>query len=300
VPRIVRPDELMAANSATWTGETLADIAGYPLAGLFIAFLGSALPIAFFADAATYLISAALLAAISIPRSPGQVAHTTGNAARRFAGELMDGWRYLRRQPALFQNTVVSAVAQTSIGATLALTVVYSRDWLDQSTFAYPANYAAIETAIGIGNLVGGFAVGAIGGRLRKGPLIVGGMIAMGAGTVVLGLTGDVLIALVGAATLGVANLVFIIPTQTMFGEVVPIHLMGRVVAFRSSLVYGAMMGAMAVSGVLAETMGAGLVIAAFGAVTVAAGLISAVLPAVRDPEHAVELAAARDAPARS
>ena len=34
----------MAANSATWTGETLADIVGYPLAGLFIAFLGGAHP----------------------------------------------------------------------------------------------------------------------------------------------------------------------------------------------------------------------------------------------------------------
>ena len=37
VPRIVAHDDLMAANSALWTSETLADLAGYPIAGLFVA-----------------------------------------------------------------------------------------------------------------------------------------------------------------------------------------------------------------------------------------------------------------------
>ena len=31
VPRIVRPDDLLAANSALWTAESLADILGYPI-----------------------------------------------------------------------------------------------------------------------------------------------------------------------------------------------------------------------------------------------------------------------------
>ncbi len=40
MPRIVRPDDLLTANSANWMAETLADIVGYSLAGLFVAFLG--------------------------------------------------------------------------------------------------------------------------------------------------------------------------------------------------------------------------------------------------------------------
>ena len=67
----------------------------------------------------------------------------------------------------------------------------------------------------------------------------------MGLATVVLGLTGNVLIALAAASILGIANLVFIIPTQTIFIEITPIELMGRVVAFRGSLVFGAMTLAM-------------------------------------------------------
>jgi DHA3 family macrolide efflux protein-like MFS transporter len=286
LPRIVKEDDVMAASSATWTADTLADIIGYPLAGLFVAFLGTAagsLGLAFFADSATYVLSAVLIAGITVAPLVREPVARAGNAFRVFAGELADGWRFLRDKPALIQNTLISTVAQMSVGVTLALTVVYARDVLDQSVIPYPQNFAAIETAIGIGNLAGGLVVGALGARLRKGWLVIGGFVAMGLSTVILGLTGNVLIALAAAVTTGVANLIFIIPTQTIFIEITPIELMGRVVAFRGSLVFGAMTLAMAISGILAESVSAGLVIAGFGLLTVLGGLAGALLPAVRD-----------------
>ena len=66
LPRIVREDELLTANSALWVGETMADVIGYPLAGLFVAALASALPTAFWLDSATYIASAALLSTIVV------------------------------------------------------------------------------------------------------------------------------------------------------------------------------------------------------------------------------------------
>lgn len=283
VPRIVAPRDLMAANSATWTSETLADIAGFPLAFLFVASLGGALSIAFFVDAASYLISALLIAGIVIPPVARSAAPRLGGAVRAFLGELRDGWRMLSDKPPLFHNTLISAVAQTSIGATLALMVVYASEALDGTLIPYPQNYAAIETAIGIGNLIGGLTVGAIGTHLRKGPLIVGGFIVMGIATVALGLTGNVLLALVAATVIGIANLVYVIPSQTLFAELTPPEFMGRVVALRSTIVYGALTGAMAVSGVLAEAFPVGLVIAGFGLVTALSGLVAAFLPGVRN-----------------
>jgi MFS family permease len=47
IPRIVKDDELVAANSAIWLGDSLADVAGYPMAALFVAALGSSLAVAF-------------------------------------------------------------------------------------------------------------------------------------------------------------------------------------------------------------------------------------------------------------
>ena len=283
VPRLVSRDDLLAANSATWTAETLADIAGFPLAGLFVAFLGADLALAFAVDSATYLLSALLLAFVFLPPLVRQQAPRVGGAVRSFLDELGGGWRFLRGQPALIQNTLVSAVAQATVGVTLALTVVYARDWLDGTLIPYPESYAAVETAIGVGNLVGGLAVGALGSRLRKGWLVVGGFIFMGLATIAFGLTGNVALALLAALVMGVANLVYIIPTQTIFLELTPIELMGRVVAFRSSLVFGSMLGAMAISGILAESLAVGWVIAGFGVLTVVAGVVAALLPAVRD-----------------
>ena len=49
--RSCRSEDLLSANSALWVGETIADVIGYPLAGLFVALLGSAVPLAFWVDA---------------------------------------------------------------------------------------------------------------------------------------------------------------------------------------------------------------------------------------------------------
>lgn len=283
IPRLVRRDDLMAANSATWTAETLADIAGYPVAGFFVAFLGADLPLAFWADAATYLVSALLIVGMAIPPVARATAPIVGGLLGRFRSDLAEGFHFLRGQPSLFQNTVVSVVAQTSAGALLALTVVYAKEVLDGTLIPYPANYTAIEAAIGVGNLIGGLAIGAIGGRLRKGWLIGLGMAAMGAAQLVMGLTGNVALAIGLAAALGVANLVFVIPSQTLFAELTPMPLMGRVMATRSSLVFGGMTLAMAVAGVLAEIWPVGVVISGFGLLTALMGLTALLLPAIRD-----------------
>lgn len=283
LPRIVRREDLTPANGAIWTGETIADIAGYPLAGVFVAFLGTNLALAFWVDSVTYLVSAVLLAGIIVPPVAREVGPRVAGAVAAFTIELREGWHFLRRETALFQNTLVSVLAQLSIGATLALMVVYAERSLDGETIPYPESYAVIEAAIGLGNLVGGFVVGAIGARLRKGWLVVSGFLVMGLATIVLGLTSNEVLAVVAAITIGVFNLVYVIPSQTLFAERTPEGLMGRVIAIRSSIVMGALTGAMAVSAVLADHVDAGLVIAVTGLLSVLAAGVAAALPAVRD-----------------
>jgi MFS family permease len=283
LPRIVARDDLIPANGAIWTGETLADIAGYPLAGVFVAFLGTNLALAFWVDAMTYIVSAVLLVGLVIPPVVRDMGPRAGSAIAAFLDELRDGWRFLRGEAALFQNTLVSVVAQLSIGATLSLMVVYAERSLAGDVIPYPESYAVIEAAIGLGNLAGGFAVGAIGARLRKGWLVVIGFLVMGLATVILGLTSNELIALGAAVVIGIFNLVYVIPSQTLFAERTPAGLMGRVVAIRSSIVMGALTGAMAVSAGLAEQVDAGLIIAVTGLLTVLAAVLAALLPAVRD-----------------
>jgi MFS family permease len=283
VPRIVKREDLTPANGAIWTGENMADIAGYPLAGVFVAFLGTNLALAFWLDAMTYIISALLLAGLFIPPAARVAGPRVAGAVATFVDELREGWRFLRHDAALFQNTMVSVLAQLSIGATLALMVVYAQRSLDGDLIPFPESYAVIEAAIGLGNLVGGFVVGAVGARLRKGWLVITGFAVMGLATIVLGLTSNEVLAIGAAVVIGIFNLVYVIPSQTLFAERTPEGMMGRVVAMRGSIVLGTMTGAMAVGAAFAEFIDVGLIIAFTGVLTVAAAVAAAWLPAVRD-----------------
>ena len=282
LPRIVRDDELLTANSALWIGETVADIAGYALAGLFVAFLGKALPLAFWIDGATYAASAALIWTIVVP--PVKRAADEAQVARgRLLDEMREGWQFLRREPVLFANTLQATVAQFTLGMMIALMAVYAKDVIVGTPFGPEAVLGFLETGIGIGGLVGGVVVGLIGGRWPKGRMIILGYALCGAFIALLGVTNQLPIAvglLVGA---GVANMVFVIPSQTLFQQRTPAELMGRVVSFRFSLVYGALTIAMAVGGFLAAQVGVAAVLGVFGLLTLIAGLAGMLVPAVRD-----------------
>jgi len=283
IPRIVAPDELVTANSAMWVGETLADVVGYPVAGLFVAFLGSALALAFWIDAATYLASAVLIATMVIPRVVRAAGAAVGAGLHGVMADLRVGWRFLRGDAVLLANTLQGAVAQVSVGATIALTPVYAAQFLDLGRLDGSTAYALLETGVGIGNLVGGFAVGLVGMRLAKGRMVIAGFTMYGLCVVGLGLTGNVAVAIGLMLGCGVANMIYVIPSQTLFQERTPAELIGRAVSFRFALVTATMTGAMAISGLAASAVGVPLVIAATGAVTVVTGLAGLLTPAVRD-----------------
>jgi MFS family permease len=274
IPRVVREDELVTANSATWMSETLADVVGYPLAGLFVAFLGSALSLAFWLDSVSYVASALLVVAVVIPpvvHSVGSVAPVPGLAGIR--DDLAAGWRFLRGEPVLLANTLQAVAGQLTIGATIALTPLYAKVVLRLDSLDWKAAYAFMETGIGAGNLIGGFVIGLLGARIAKGRMVIGGYAAYGLAVVGLGVTNNLSLALGLAFAMGVSNMVFIIPTQTLFQERTPGDMIGRVVGFRFSAVFGAMTCAWAASGVLGDAAGVGPVLMVFGVITVAAGL---------------------------
>jgi MFS family permease len=324
VPRIVASDDLVAANSALWVGETFADIGGYALAGLFVALLGSQLSLAFWIDSVTYVGSALLIASIAIApfaRSmPGdtveeaeataQGAATGGPAAERaaagvtdgaaaaagaseatrrrsplatFFGELREGWHFLRGDSVLLANTVQAVAAQFMLGIFLALTPVYARDAIDGLGLDDSTVYSFIEGAIGAGNLVGGFLIGLIGARLALGRTVILGYVVTGGTIAALALTGNLYVAIGLVFGTGVGNLAFVIPSQTLFQRRTPPELMGRVLGFRFSLVFGSMTLAMGLGGILGQAFGAAPVIGVFGLVTVVAGLAGLFVPAVRD-----------------
>ena len=281
LPRIVREDELLTANSAMWIGETIADVIGYPLAAVFVTFLGSALPLAFWIDAATYGASAALIFSIVVP----PIARRAGEGEERptVTADLRAGYRFLRDETVLLANTLQATVAQFTLGVLIALTPFYAKGITAGLAVDEKAAYGFLEAAIGAGNLIGGFAIGFLGSRLARGKTVIVGYTVLGACVMALGLIGNLGLAIGLMFGIGVANMVFVIPSQTMFQERTPAEMLGRVVGFRFALVFGSMTIAMAISGLLAASVGTAVVFILFGLITVLAGLAGLLVPAVRD-----------------
>jgi Major Facilitator Superfamily len=142
---LVKPEDLLVANSrfesTTWT--TL--VVGPPLGGAAVGLLGPVTTV--IADAASYLLSACGIAAIGghEPR-PARPA-----SAGRSAGELLDGWRHILRSPALrpvFVNRLL--VGGLILAAEPALVVLM----LGELRFA-PWEYTLAFGAPCIGGLIG-------------------------------------------------------------------------------------------------------------------------------------------------
>lgn len=282
LPRIVAPQDLNTANSAIWMVDAFADIGGYAIAGLFVALLGPQLPLAFWADAVTYVASAILIASISVAPVK-RVADAAAGAGAGFIKELRAGWAFLRSEHAVFANTIQAMVAQFMLGVIIALMPVYAEQHISGAPVVGTAVYGFLEGGIGAGNLIGGFVIGLIGSRIAIGRMVILGYVITGGCIAALAITGNFAAAMALTFGAGVGNLAFVIPSQTLVQTRTPPGMMGRLLGIRFTMVFGSMAIATGVGGFLGFVLGIPLTIAIFGLVTVAAGLAGLLVPAVRD-----------------
>ena len=282
LPRIVAPQDLNTANSAIWMVDAFADIGGYAIAGLFVALLGPQLPLAFWADAVTYVASAFLIASISVAPVK-RVADAAAGVGAGFLHELRAGWAFLRSEHAVFANTIQAMVAQFMLGVLIALMPIYAEQQISGAPVVGSAVYGFLEGGIGAGNLIGGFVIGLIGSRIAIGRMVVLGYVITGGCIAALAVTGNFAAAMALTFGAGVGNLAFVIPSQTLVQTRTPPGMMGRLLGIRFTMVFGSMAIATGVGGVLGVVFGIPLTIAFFGIVTVAAGLAGLLVPSVRN-----------------
>ena len=281
VPAMVDEQDLVTANSAMSVPETAADLIGFPVAGLIVTALSSVIGAAFVLDAGTYLVSAVLIWAILLPRQLAPPSE--GLSLRNVWRELREGFSFLWAEPVLLSNTLLSTMAQVAVGAEIVVSLLYARDVVDRGPVSFEQMYALLLTSIAVGSVIAGIAVGYVGDRLPKGPLVIAGFIGMGLSLVAAGLTTDPLLAMVAFFFTGAANMLFIIPTVTLFQQRTPQRLMGRVVSSRQALVFGSIAASMALSGWLAGIIGPAEVLILSGGICAAAGVIGIAVPPMRN-----------------
>ncbi|MGH2457223.1 MAG: MFS transporter, partial [Candidatus Limnocylindria bacterium] len=235
IPAIVKEEHLVTANSASSMNETIADLLGYPVAAAIVAALAGLLGAAFVLDAGTYVVSAILIWGMSVPR---EELGTERFSPRALWREMAEGWRFLTHQAELLSNTVISTFAQLAFGAEIVCSFIYAQDILDQSALPFPANYGWLMSSLGLGSVVGGLVIGTYFTRAPKGLMTIAGFIVLGAALVGAGLTTHPFAAIGLFFVIGVANLLYLVPTITLFQERTPQRLFGRVVSTRQALTF--------------------------------------------------------------
>ena len=113
--------------------------------------------------------------------------------------------------------------------------------------------------------------------------MVIIGFIGMGLSLILTGLVTDPILAIISFFLGGAFNMVFIIPTVTLFQELTPQRLMGRVVASRQALVFGSIAPSMGLSGYLSGVIGPVSVLVISGAICAAAGAVGILIPSMRN-----------------
>jgi MFS family permease len=248
LPALVDGEALGSANARLMTGQKIAGgLLGAPVVPLLLV-VGA--PVPFVADAATFLVAAALVASLRTG-APARKPRPAGSTLRR---EIAEGLRALAGDRALRGLCAATALCNVGVGALIATMVLLVTDWIG----AGQAGFAAATTAYTVGSLAGG----ALNRRLvsrtgRVRAILLAGTVQIGA-LVVMGTVRSLTAMVAAMAVFGLMGMVWNVNTTTLMQQRSPADMLGRVsAAFRTLAVAGAPLGAL-LGGVVATVWGQG------------------------------------------
>jgi MFS family permease len=250
-------DDLVSANGRVHASYSAAQIAGPLLAGVLITVVP--LQQVLWVDAASFLVSAGALALIgrtfNAPREEGP--------RRALRKDIADGLHYVLRHPVLRNISAMMALINL-VGATVyAQLVVFAKRQLDASDSQVAMLYAAGSAGVVLLSL----AAGPVRRRLSFSVAALGALLVDGLLTMVLAATHWYWAALGLWAAISGLGIFFNINTGSLRQQIVPNHLLGRVISIAGVLAWSAIpVGALAGGWAVERTGSVALVYGVIGA----------------------------------
>ena len=261
------PDELIAANVGTSTGEGLGTFLGPAVGGAVLLVAGPAAGMA--AGAVLFALAAAAVASIRIPTLAAAVAPTAEGAAAR--PPVVTGFRTLVERPAAGMTIVGLGCQVLARGLLTTLIVVASIELLALGD----GGVGGLNAAIGAGGFVGAAAALGLAGRSQLVPIYALALSGWGIPIAVMGLIPNALVAIVAMAALGISNAILDITAFTLLQRTLPNERRAGVFAFLE----GVIGVGVAVGGVLApplvEALGVRGALIATGCLLPAAAIVT-------------------------
>ncbi|MEV8437292.1 MFS transporter [Actinosynnema sp. NPDC051121] len=260
---------LSGANALNSLTDGVARLVGAPLGGASMALVG--FPALVVADAASYLVSAVLIASMS-----RRARASRGSGVGR---ELREGLAFLRSDRTAKALFVVSTVFLAANASLSALLVPFGLTALGGA-----GPVGLVMSGLGVGFLLGAPATRVLVDRVRSGPLLAGALAVTSVGFALLFGSASLTAALPAAVLIGLSGSAALVVTQTALQRVTPAEVLGRVgaVLFTGEAV-ATFVGALA-GPALAELTSARTTAYAACAVTLVAAVYARSTPSVHQP----------------
>jgi len=220
-PSLARtPGELTAANAVASGIESIAIFVGPALAGLLLGLASTG--VVFTLTALVLIASSLCIVLIRVERKqePRREIEASTILSEAFAGFTTIG-----RQPAL-RVLMVLLTAQTAVaGAVQVFIVVAAIELLDLGE----GGVGFLNSAIGVGAFVGAVGALSLTGARRLSPAFMSGVVLMGLPLVAIGVSPEVVVAVIVLALLGVGSSLVDVAGLTLVQRAVPDEVLARV-----------------------------------------------------------------------
>ena len=269
IPSLVTDERELGPANAAWSSlDNLAFIIGPAVAAILIT-VGT-IPLAFFLNAVTFLVVAAVL--WRLPTDRGRTAAAPAVSSEGGGISLRESVRPVLRP--LSGLGLINLFDGFVSGGLAVLTVVIAFEVLG----AGDAGTGWLNAAIGLGGLIGAVIAGPITLRRRlEIPLAVGG-VTLGVGVILVGQS-TVLLAAIAAMAVATAGMLLLeVVATTIFQRAVPDSIRGRTIGAMDTLTVSAYALGAFLAPILAAATGPVVVLLGFGMAMVAATLVGTVL----------------------
>jgi MFS family permease len=231
IPSLVPGDDLVTANGRVQASYSAAQVAGPLLAGLLI----SVMPVqdVLLVDAGSFLVSAATLLLIgtsfNAPRPDGE-------QRRAIRHEVVEGLRYVLGHPVLRNISAMMALVNLVSATIYAQLVLFAKRQLEASDAQVAVLYAAGSAGIVLLSLL----AGPLRRRLSFSRAALGALVADGLLTLALAGVHRYWLAVPLWAAISGLGLFFNINTISLRQQIVPNHLLGRIISIAGVLAWSA------------------------------------------------------------
>ena len=273
LPNLVSPRLLLTANATFSATFHLAVLVG-PLVGAFIATQAD-VQVAFAVNAATFVVSACLIAAVRIPQ-PASVERSNGVTA------LAEGLRHVAGSALVRGVAVTSGLAMFAASMRSPLEPAFILDDL-------AGTVGAVGTAVaawGVGMLFGSCAVPGLERRWGATRLMTAGLAAMGVATAIASQAGDTTLLYIAWMLGGWGNALLTVAYETLLQQRTPDSLRGRVMAANEAVLDASLVAGLAVAGVSAAALGTRGVMVISGTLLLLAALLVPLLLRAGATDH--------------